>query len=157
VRAARRRAARGAARPRRAAPRRPRPGVWRAGRRRPARLPDGGPAARPPPRLAVSGEAIVLVAAGPRTPWSVLRVSPGGAVETIRQPAVDAPDPGYLPDARPVQLSAGQNGPVVHALVYPPANPEVAGPAGELPPFIVHVHGGPTANSVPVLSLEKAF
>jgi dipeptidyl aminopeptidase/acylaminoacyl peptidase len=46
---------------------------------------------------------------------------------------------------------------VVHALVYPPANPEAAGPAGELPPFIVHVHGGPTANSVPVLSLEKAF
>ena len=82
------------------------------------------------PQLAVSGEAIVLVAAGPRTPWSVLRVSPGGAVETIRQPAVDAPDPGYLPDARPVQLSAGQNGPVVHALVYPPANPEVAGPSG---------------------------
>ena len=108
-------------------------------------------------QLAVSGEAVVLVAAGPRTPWSVLRVSPGGAVETIRQPAVDAPDPAYLPDARPVQLSAGQNGPVVHALVYPPANPEVAGPAGELPPFIVHVHGGPTANSVPVLSLEKAF
>src|SRR5580693_4681550 len=109
------------------------------------------------PQLAVSGEEVVLVAAGPRTPWSVLRVSPGGAVETIRQPAVDAPDPGYLPDARPVQLSAGQNGPVVHALVYPPANPEVAGPVGELPPFIVHVHGGPTANSVPVLSLEKAF
>ena len=28
---------------------------------------------------------------------------------------------------------------------------------GDFPPFIVHVHGGPTANSVPVLSLEKAF
>ena len=35
--------------------------------------------------------------------------------------------------------------------------PDVAAPAGELPPFIVHVHGGPTSNSLPVLSLEKAF
>ena len=107
-------------------------------------------------QLAVSGDAVALVAGGPRTPWSVLRVSPGGAVETIRQHAV-ATDPAYLPDARPVQLSAGQNGPVVHAVVYPPASPDATGPAGELPPFIVHVHGGPTSNSVPVLSLEKAF
>jgi len=110
---------------------------------------------------AVSGSTVALVAGGPRTPWSVLRVSPGGSpgsrIETIRQHAAGAPDPAYLPDARPVQLSAGQNGPVVHALVYPPASPEAAGPAGELPPFIVHVHGGPTSNSVPVLSMEKAF
>ena len=46
---------------------------------------------------------------------------------------------------------------MVHALVYPPANPDVTAPAGELPPFIVHVHGGPTSNSVPSLSMEKAF
>jgi dipeptidyl aminopeptidase/acylaminoacyl peptidase len=105
----------------------------------------------------VSGSTVALVAGGPRTPWSVLRVSPGGRPEIVRQQAVNAPDPAYLPDARPVQLSAGPNGPVVHAVVYPPANPEAAGPAGELPPFIVHVHGGPTSNSVPVLSLEKAF
>jgi dipeptidyl aminopeptidase/acylaminoacyl peptidase len=109
------------------------------------------------PQLAVSGATVALVAGGPRTPWSVLRVSPGGPPELIRQQAVNAPDPAYLPDARPVQLSAGPNGPVVHAVVYPPANPEADGPAGELPPFIVHVHGGPTSNSVPVLSLEKAF
>jgi len=107
-------------------------------------------------QLAVSGDAVALVAGGPRTPWSVLRVTPAGAVETIRQHAVPA-DPAYLPDARPVQLSAGQNGPVVHAVVYPPASPDATGPAGELPPFLVHVHGGPTSNSVPVLSMEKAF
>lgn len=109
------------------------------------------------PHLAVSGDAVALVAGGPRTPWSVLRVSPGGRAETVRQPPVTGPDPAYLPDARPVQLSVIPNGPVVHAVVYPPANPEATGPAGELPPFIVHVHGGPTSNSVPVLSMEKAF
>ena len=107
--------------------------------------------------VAVAGSAIAAIGGGPRAPWTVLRVSPGGAVEVIREQAVAAPDPAYLPDARPVQLSASPNGPVVHALVYPPANPEAAGPAGELPPYLVHVHGGPTSHSLPVLNLEKAY
>jgi dipeptidyl aminopeptidase/acylaminoacyl peptidase len=45
----------------------------------------------------------------------------------------------------------------VHALVYPPANPAVAAPEGELPPYIVWVHGGPTAHVEPQLDLGKAF
>jgi dipeptidyl aminopeptidase/acylaminoacyl peptidase len=45
----------------------------------------------------------------------------------------------------------------VHAIVHPPANPGVAAPDGELPPFLVHVHGGPTSHSLPVLSMEKAY
>jgi dipeptidyl aminopeptidase/acylaminoacyl peptidase len=113
--------------------------------------------------LAVCGDSIAAVAAGPRTPWSVLRVQaaaaagPGGRLEVIKKQPVAASDPAYLPDARPVRLSVGRNGSVVHALVYAPANPGAAAPAGELPPFIVHVHGGPTSNSMPALSMEKAF
>ena len=112
--------------------------------------------------LAVSGTALAAVAVGPRTPWSVLRVrvgTPGapGRLEIIKRQLVEAPDPAYLPDARPVRLSGGGNARVVHALVYAPANPGVTGPAGQLPPFIVHVHGGPTSNSLPALSMEKAF
>jgi dipeptidyl aminopeptidase/acylaminoacyl peptidase len=113
--------------------------------------------------LAVSGAAIAAVAGGPRTPWSVLRArlgppgSPGGQLEVIKKQPVAVPDPAYLPDARPVQLSSGRNARVVHALIYAPANPDVTAPAGELPPFIVHVHGGPTSDSVPFLSMERAF
>ncbi len=113
--------------------------------------------------LAVSGATLAAVAGGPRSPRSVLRVQVGtpaglgGQLEVIKKQPVAVPDPAYLPDARPVQLSSGRNGRVVHALVYPPANPDVTAPAGELPPFIVHVHGGPTSNSVPSLSMEKAF
>ena len=113
--------------------------------------------------LAVSGAAIAAVAGGPRTPWTVLRARvgapgrPGGRLEVIKRQPVTAPDPAYLPDARPVQLSSGRNARVVHAIVYPPANPDVTAPAGELPPFIVNVHGGPTSNSVPSLSMERAF
>jgi dipeptidyl aminopeptidase/acylaminoacyl peptidase len=106
-------------------------------------------------QLAVAGTTVAGIGGGPRTPWSVLRV--GDGVEVIRQQPVAGPGPAYLPDARPVQLSIGPNGPVVHAIVYPPANPDVTAPPGELPPFVVHVHGGPTSNSVPVVSMEKAF
>ncbi|HVT70521.1 MAG TPA: S9 family peptidase, partial [Trebonia sp.] len=91
--------------------------------------------------VATDGTAIAVVAGGPQAPLSVLRVA-GGAPEAIRRPAV-APDPAYLPDARPVQLPGGPNGGVVHAIVYSPSNPAVAAPPGELPPFVVHVHGGP--------------
>jgi dipeptidyl aminopeptidase/acylaminoacyl peptidase len=107
--------------------------------------------------LAVSGTTITTVAGGPRTPWSVLRVVAGGEVELMKKRSESVPDPAYLPDARPVRLSDDRSGGVVHAIVYPPASPGAAGPDGELPPFIVHVHGGPTAHSFPVLSLEKAF
>jgi dipeptidyl aminopeptidase/acylaminoacyl peptidase len=107
--------------------------------------------------LAVAGSTLAVIAVGPRVPWSVLRTSPDGGLEVIRQQAVTAPDPAYLPDARPVQFLADPAGGTVHAVVYPPTNPDVAGPDGELPPYLVHVHGGPTANSVPALSMEKAF
>ena len=66
------------------------------------------------------------------------------------------PDPAYLPVPRAARLT-GPSGSVVHALVYPPANPAVRGPEGERPPYIVWVHGGPTAQVVPRLDLEKAF
>jgi len=41
--------------------------------------------------------------------------------------------------------------------VYAPANPDVSAPAGELPPYVVWVHGGPTGNSVGLLDIEKAY
>jgi dipeptidyl aminopeptidase/acylaminoacyl peptidase len=107
--------------------------------------------------LAVSGTTVAAVAGGPRTPWSVIRTSLDGSAEVLREQAVAAPDPAYLPDARQVQLAVGPNGPVVHALVYPPTNPDVQAPPGELPPYLVHVHGGPTSHSLPVLNMEKAY
>jgi dipeptidyl aminopeptidase/acylaminoacyl peptidase len=111
--------------------------------------------------LAAAGDTLVVAAGGPHAPWSVLRVGADGEVEPMKKRPAGDVNPAYLPDARPVQLAGGPgNGPgggIVHAIVYPPANPGFTGPAGERPPYIVHVHGGPTANSVPVLSMEKAF
>ena len=113
--------------------------------------------------LAVSGTTIANVAGGPAAPWAVLRVFPAAAgaadscFEIVSDQSAAGPDPVYLPDARPAQLSGGANGRVIHALVYPPAHPHVTAPDGERPPFVVFVHGGPTSSALPVVSLEKAF
>ncbi|MGH3265370.1 MAG: S9 family peptidase, partial [Trebonia sp.] len=107
--------------------------------------------------LAASGTAVVAVAGGPRTPWSVLRIDPDHGFEIIKSQPTAVTDPAFLPVALPVRLSVGPNDGVVHAIVYPPANPGYTGPVDELPPFLVHVHGGPTSNSVPVVSMEKAY
>jgi dipeptidyl aminopeptidase/acylaminoacyl peptidase len=114
------------------------------------------------PSLAASGATVAAVAGGPRTSWSVIRIGPVGPTEMMRaeimrEGTAAASDPAYLPVPRQVELSASPNGAVVHALVYPPTSPVADGPAGELPPYIVWIHGGPTGSEDPVLDLEKAY
>jgi dipeptidyl aminopeptidase/acylaminoacyl peptidase len=42
-------------------------------------------------------------------------------------------------------------------LFYPPTSPERTGPAGELPPLLVMIHGGPTSAASPVLALSVQY
>jgi dipeptidyl aminopeptidase/acylaminoacyl peptidase len=114
--------------------------------------------------LSAIGQSVVTIAGGPAVPMTVIAVdipAPGQDPQAV-QPrelarSMDSrPDAGYLPVPREARLT-GPSGSVVHALVYPPANPAVQAPDGELPPYIVWVHGGPTSHVAPVLSLEKAF
>jgi len=110
------------------------------------------------PWLSASGQSVAATAGAPAVPLSVIRVDLAGEprVSELRRETEDLPDPAYLPVPRAERL-AGPSGSVVHALVYPPANPAAAAPDGELPPYIVWVHGGPTSHVVPRLDLEKAF
>jgi dipeptidyl aminopeptidase/acylaminoacyl peptidase len=114
------------------------------------------------PWLSASGRTVATIAGSPAVPLAVIKVDvpltdDGTAeVRVLRREAESVPDAAYLPEPRPARL-AGPSGSVVHALVYPPANPAVTAPDGELPPYVVWVHGGPTGHVVPVLDLEKAF
>ena len=65
----------------------------------------------------------------------------------IRATPVGKPDAAYLPVPQEVDFE-GPYGQVVHALLYPPANPDVTGPDGARPPYVVWVHGGWTSISV---------
>jgi dipeptidyl aminopeptidase/acylaminoacyl peptidase len=116
-----------------------------------------------PSGVSAAGQTIATIAGGPTVPMTVITValSPGdapraAAARELSRSSDSLPDLAYLPVPRPARLT-GPSGSVVHALVYPPANPAVRGPEGERPPYIVWVHGGPTAHVGPRLDLEKAF
>ncbi len=46
---------------------------------------------------------------------------------------------------------------VAYALFYPPANADFEAPPGELPPLIVHTHGGPTSAAPAQFHLETLY
>jgi dipeptidyl aminopeptidase/acylaminoacyl peptidase len=107
--------------------------------------------------LSADGTAIVGLAGGLAQPHSVVRVDAATSrMEVLRRELDELPHDGYLPVPRHVELE-GRYGRVVHALVYAPANPDARGPAGELPPYVVWVHGGPTSHVVGLLDLDKAY
>lgn len=64
-------------------------------------------------------------------------------------------DPAWMPIGRAVSFT-GPHG-QVHAFDYPPTNPRATGPSGEHPPYIVFVHGGPTAHVAGVADAKTAF
>ncbi|HUD39847.1 MAG TPA: prolyl oligopeptidase family serine peptidase [Streptosporangiaceae bacterium] len=107
--------------------------------------------------VSASGSVIAFVAGAPLQPDSVVKVDVASGEYTIlRSELTELPDRRYLPVPAEVELE-GPYGRVVHALIYPPSNPEVVAPPGELPPYIVWVHGGPTSHVTGLLSLEKAY
>jgi len=109
------------------------------------------------PGLSADGMSVVLVAGGPSTPMSVIRVDmTTGKAKKLYSPAGRLPASGYLPKPRKLEFE-GRFGQEVHAWVYPPANPEATAGEGELPPYVVWAHGGPASQSDRGLDLEKAY
>jgi dipeptidyl aminopeptidase/acylaminoacyl peptidase len=109
------------------------------------------------PSLSADGTVIAAIAGGPADPAAIVRVdAETSRLDVLRKALDEVPDDAYLPVPRQVELD-GPFGRVVHALVYPPTSPDATGPDGELPPYVVWVHGGPTAHSVGLLDVQKAY
>ena len=107
--------------------------------------------------VAVDGDTVLTTAASPVEPAAVVAVDlPTGTATVLRRSMTDPPDPAYLPEPRSIVV-AGPGERDVHAHVYPPTSPDAAAPDGELPPYVVFVHGGPTSHSAAILNLEKAY
>lgn len=83
--------------------------------------------------------------------WCV-DVADGTVVTVTGGAPVDA---DWYPLARSVTFD-GPHGPV-HAFDYAPLNPNETAPEGERPPYIVMVHGGPTAHVAGTASTAYAF
>lgn len=107
--------------------------------------------------LAADGHRIVAGAAGPRQRRSLLLIDTEREASAARvlRPASTA-YAGYLSPGRH-EVFRNAKGDEVHAYVYPPHNPEFAAPEGELPPYLVHVHGGPTTRSQFAADLSLAY
>ncbi|REK84532.1 S9 family peptidase [Streptomyces inhibens] len=109
--------------------------------------------------LATDGRRLVATAAGPRHPRTLLLIDPEGdepvsGAEVLRAPYTAYAD--YLPPGY-YAVFHGEDGEEVHAYVYPPHHSGHTAPEGELPPFLVQAHGGPTTRSQLVADLSVAF
>jgi dipeptidyl aminopeptidase/acylaminoacyl peptidase len=111
--------------------------------------------------VTVQGSSVVCVAGGPGHEPVVLRVDVDGGEPEVLRPARDLGlDPAWFSRPQHVTFPTEDRGTgidVAHALVYPPTNPEASAADGDLPPLMVVVHGGPTANAVPVLNVEIQY
>jgi dipeptidyl aminopeptidase/acylaminoacyl peptidase len=86
----------------------------------------------------------------------------GGRHRSVRRTAESPPLPrAFVARAEAIEFptAPGADGVprTAHAFFYPPHNPRFAAPAGEKPPLMVVLHGGPTAHSAPALSLHRQF
>jgi dipeptidyl aminopeptidase/acylaminoacyl peptidase len=107
--------------------------------------------------LSADGSTVVGIAGGPSVPTAVVRIDIAtGRIEELRHELRNVPDPEFLPAPAEARLE-GRFGRPVHALIYPPANPMFVAPEGELPPYVIFVHGGPTGRTSSMLSLERAY
>jgi dipeptidyl aminopeptidase/acylaminoacyl peptidase len=107
--------------------------------------------------LVAAGSGAVAAIGGPREPWSLVRLSPTGAVTGVLARSLAVPvDAAYLPEPEPIAY-ATSGGATARALYFPPTNPAFRAPDGERPPLLVISHGGPTAAASGALSLDRAF
>jgi dipeptidyl aminopeptidase/acylaminoacyl peptidase len=101
----------------------------------------------------------VLVFAGSsptEAPAVVMLDVESGQHEVLRRSTDLELDERYLSIPEPIEFE-GSDGLPSYGFYYPPTNPHFVGPEGELPPLVVSVHGGPTANVTSSLDLDIQF
>ena len=103
------------------------------------------------------GDKVAAIAASPTQAPAIVVIDPTtNEVTVVRESRPASVDPAYLSTPTRIDFPT-TGGRTAHALFYPPANPGVAGPPGELPPLIVTSHGGPTAQASTALNLRTQF
>ena len=110
-----------------------------------------------PSRLSSDGDRIAAVAATPTTAPALIAydVATGDAETVARSSSVDV-DEEYISPARAIEFPTAR-GETAHAFFYPPRNADYEAPAGELPPLVAKVHGGPTAHATDELNLGVQY
>jgi dipeptidyl aminopeptidase/acylaminoacyl peptidase len=89
-----------------------------------------------------AGDAFTFIGSSYTISNEVVRIS-GDRVEILRPGNKLGIDPAFLPEPELITFPTSE-GDVAHGLYYAPAHPDISLPAGERPPLMVFVHGGPT-------------
>jgi dipeptidyl aminopeptidase/acylaminoacyl peptidase len=107
-------------------------------------------------------DTIAFLGGSPRIPGSVVALDLRSGEHRILKQSTDILERAdlriadYLTTVEPVEFPT-RNGKTAFGLFYPPFNPDAAAPAGEKPPLLVKVHGGPTSSASSTLSLRNQF
>lgn len=96
--------------------------------------------------LSIDGDRVILRAAGPAQPASVLELDRDGRVTVLRQATPTVPEREDVSIAQHIEFPT-TDGKLAYGNFYPPTNRSFVGPSGALPPLIVTSHGGPTASA----------
>ncbi|MBI3961339.1 MAG: PD40 domain-containing protein, partial [Deinococcus sp.] len=95
--------------------------------------------------LRSNGRQLACIGATPAEAPAVVTVDVAtGASQVLRRSIAHQVDPGFVAQPRPIEFPT-EGGQTAHALFYPPANRNYAGPSKEWPPLLVMSHGGPTS------------
>jgi dipeptidyl aminopeptidase/acylaminoacyl peptidase len=76
--------------------------------------------------------------------------------EVLRRSSDLRIDPEYISAPQSIEFPT-ENGRTAFAIYYPPKNRDFVGPAGEKPPLLVKIHGGPTSAATLVLTLTFQY
>jgi dipeptidyl aminopeptidase/acylaminoacyl peptidase len=105
----------------------------------------------------IDDQHVAAVVGSTREPDAIVRINvESGKAQVLRQAGRALLEPEAVSTAIPIDFpSAG--GRVAHAFYYAPFNPKFRAPAGELPPLLTLVHGGPTVQASPGYSSAVQF
>jgi len=109
-----------------------------------------------------AGDRVVFRAGASNHPSSIVMLDLGSGRHTVLKKGtdlVDRTDPriaDYLSKVESVEFPT-TGGTTAFGLFYPPHNPDYAPPAGEKPPLLVKVHGGPTSAASSTLNLNTQY
>ena len=110
--------------------------------------------------LCAADSALTYIGASPSTEPHVVRVplvnGGAGPVEVLVPPRDLGLDASWFSSPEAIEFPTAGGG-VAYALLYQPTNPEAVAPAGDRPPLLVMIHGGPTSSARPMLSLGKQY
>ncbi len=111
--------------------------------------------------IQAEGDRVVFIGASAVAEPAVAALTIGESGDVVDSEILRAPrelglDPAWFSVPEPISFPTS-GGRTAHALFYPPTNPDVSPPPGELPPLLVLIHGGPTSAARSLLQLGTQY